>query len=660
MELDLAGKLRNTHLPTSKPLLPLFDTVVNSIHAIEDRKRSDGNVTARILRDRSQALLKEAEHTHYPVSGFIVEDNGTGFDDANFRSFNTSDSTWKKERGGKGIGRFLWLKAFRQVRVESWFREDGGLRHRTFHFAEPAGVSDSRLETADDRDTGSIVHLEGMIPRFSDTCPRSKDVIATRITDHCAAFFIRSDCPKIDLVDDDATGQSLNDWFQQQGYVEGKAKPFTVAGQSFEITHLHVRDAQAKHRIYLCANDREVTSEPINIPDLPRRLMDDSGSTFVLASRVGGVVLDQNTNQERTGFTLPQDQGDKDLYSPAITLDQIREAALTEVRTHVAPQLEAAAQRKIQQIETYIETSAPEYRPLLKHNREQLTAIQPDLPPERLERELHAAKYLVEAETRQEANTLLSEQFSPEDYDKKLEALLGRLNDFGKSELVKYVGHRRIVLELFEKALGLRPETGKYSLEGHVHRIIFPLRTTSDDVDFSQQNLWMIDERLAYHRYLASDTPLADGPGLEGRDRPDLLIFNRPFAFGEDGSTAAIVIIEFKRPLRNDYTDDENPIEQAYDYVRKIQGSKAKDRSGRLIPITPSTPFYAYVLADPTDSLVRQAENSSFIRTPDGQGFYGYNSALRTYVELVSYTKMLDDAKKRNRAFFERLGIPGP
>ena len=52
-------------------------------------------------------------------------DSGIGFTDANFDSFETVDSPYKAPHGGKGLGRFLWLKAFSRVEVESHFRAAG-------------------------------------------------------------------------------------------------------------------------------------------------------------------------------------------------------------------------------------------------------------------------------------------------------------------------------------------------------------------------------------------------------------------------------------------------------------------------------------------------------------------------------------------------------
>jgi hypothetical protein len=57
-------------------------------------------------------------------------------------------------------------------------------------------------------------------------------------------------------------------------------------------------------------------------------------------------------------------------------------------------------------------------------------------------------------------------------------------NELGKTALAQYVVHRRVIIELLEKALKQDPETGKYALEKTVHGLVFPMRTTSEDVPF--------------------------------------------------------------------------------------------------------------------------------------------------------------------------------
>lgn len=65
----------------------------------------------------------------------------------------------------------------------------------------------------------------------------------------------------------------------------------------------------------------------------------------------------------------------------------------------------------------------------------------------------------------------------------------------------------RVMLDLFEKALQ-RDEAGHYPLEEVVHQIVFPMRTTSSEIDFDHQNLWLLDERLTSHSFLAPDKAL--------------------------------------------------------------------------------------------------------------------------------------------------------
>lgn len=52
--IDLAGRVKNFDLPKTQPLIPLFEAVVNSIYAIEERQQQlefDGCIEIRIIRE---------------------------------------------------------------------------------------------------------------------------------------------------------------------------------------------------------------------------------------------------------------------------------------------------------------------------------------------------------------------------------------------------------------------------------------------------------------------------------------------------------------------------------------------------------------------------------------------------------------------------------
>jgi hypothetical protein len=202
--------------------------------------------------------------------------------------------------------------------------------------------------------------------------------------------------------------------------------------------------------------------------------------------------------------------------------------------------------------------------------------------------------------------------------------------------------------------------SGKYQLENSVHQLIFPLRKTSDDVRPDQMNLWILDEKLAYHYYLASDIRFdMQEVSLPSSDRPDIVIFSGPAAFvNEAPPFSSVVLIEFKRPMRDDYTDEENPIAQIYRYVELIKSGEAKDRGGRPITIKSETPIYAYLICDLTPSLARQAKFASLALTPDGLGYFGFNPQLGVLVEIMSFDKLVSDAERRNAAHFDQLNFP--
>jgi anti-sigma regulatory factor (Ser/Thr protein kinase) len=128
MDLDLKGRIGNTKLPLSNGLHPLFEAISNSIHAMEEAKEKKGLIEVEVVRlTPTQGLYGEDSGTNQPIVGFVVQDNGIGFTDANFQAFKTSDSTRKKTKGGKGVGRFLWLKAFDRVEVESIYEQGGNI-----------------------------------------------------------------------------------------------------------------------------------------------------------------------------------------------------------------------------------------------------------------------------------------------------------------------------------------------------------------------------------------------------------------------------------------------------------------------------------------------------------------------------------------------------
>ncbi|MGU5717817.1 hypothetical protein, partial [Aeromonas taiwanensis] len=69
-------------------------------------------------------------------------------------------------------------------------------------------------------------------------------------------------------------------------------------------------------------------------------------------------------------------------------------------------------------------------------------------------------------------------------------------------------------------------------------------------------------------------------------------------------------------------------------------------------------PGYCYVLCDLTESMHRRCRRANLRITSDGMGYFGYNEPSHAYIEVISFDQLVKAAKERNRAFFDKLGLP--
>lgn len=667
MKIDVAGRVANTALSASKPLLPLYEAVVNSVQAIEDADTKDGRIEITVLRD-SQSLLQGDDASLRSVTGFQIRDNGIGFDEANFASFNTSDTKFKAQRGGKGVGRFVWLVAFNEVQVESIYKQGADFRARTFKFI-PSGEGIAGLEEAISKESKrcTIVRLLGMRERFQAHCPKRPETIADHIAEHCLEFFIRGNCPKIRLNDPAThTEIDLNRYFELDMLQKSKPTKFDVKGQSFHVTHVRLYAARAKdHQAHFCANDRVVQSRKLTgrLPNLHAPLEDEKGQTFSYAAYVESKLLDESVNAERTGFAIDEDTAA--LTPEDVSWSDIRRAVDDQSTQYLKQYTESVSESKKRRIKEFVSSQAPMYRPILQYIGDKIDQIDPNLDDDGLDVELYRAYHDLAVSTKAEGTSLLrteaNESETHEEFSNRLESYFEKVTDLNAADLARYVCQRKTVLDFLDKLLGQQPDS-KYHLEKHVHDVIFPTGKTSEEIPFDSHNLWLIDEKLAYHAFLASDKTLKSVPLIDGGDNkePDILVFDHACAFvpASEPPFPAITLIEFKRPMRDDYTESDNPFVQVRSYIEKIRSNKARTPDGREIPIPSSLPFYCYIICDLGEKLETWAHDFELQKTPDGAGFFGFKRPYNAYFEVISYSKLISDARKRNAILFDKLNLP--
>ena len=299
-------------------LIPLFEAVSNALHAVDtrwgDRAAEVGQVRIHILRRESDADAA--------VIGFRVSDNGVGLTEANWKSFRTSDSSFKVSRGGKGVGRLSWLKAFRGCRVVSHFEENDITYKREFRFSLASGNPiqghslDQLVATVA---SGTEVRLEPFETHFEVHCPKKMSTIAAKLVGHFLPYLVVGKLPDecSGGAPEDADGQYIelgNFYSQNQKRSEVdilNLKPDLLAEeQEFHVYHVLLKKPlkfleSGLHWMFYAGNERVAKESSIDGQLGLKYVGDDADCVYV--GLVAGPYLDSHVNQERTSFTFGAD-----------------------------------------------------------------------------------------------------------------------------------------------------------------------------------------------------------------------------------------------------------------------------------------------------------------------------------------------------------------
>lgn len=659
MNINFQGLVELHTLPTSEPLLPLYEAVVNSIQSINQANISDGSIYIKIEREDSLSLL-EKETWETDIENIIIHDNGSGFTEDNFKSFNTYASDFKKMLGCKGVGRMIWLKAFGSVKVESTYCENGNWFHRTFTFDKVNSVSNETKESVEnDAYNSTIITLKNLRSKNKSNTPKKISTIARDLLNHCFIYFVLGKAPKI-TISDGTENISVNSLFENIKKEDIATVEFSIEDKSFRLIHFkNYNPNSSTHCLNLCANDRRVSSTNLQsvFNGVNSKFVTAEGA-FVYNGYITSDYLDENVNRERTSFNIEDTQIST---FNRVTRNEIISTAMEHILAYLRDDLVAYNDNKRGKIERFIRNVNPRYRLLLRRYPECIDNILISDDEEKLELELFKQEQQYKLKLKEEGKELekiIKGNINAADIMKKTTAYAEKLSEMGKSSLAEYILHRKAVLDILENNLKYQDDN-RYAYEESIHQMVFPMQQTSDDVDYTAHNLWLIDEKLSYHYYLASDKKIKSMDPIQSasKNEPDIAIFDSPFAFTDESEQPFrnVTIIEFKRPGRESYGDSENPIQQVIEYMDDFTNGKIKTKDGLTIDGNSNIRFFCYILCDISEKLKKYIKQYDFQETPDGQGYYFYSKNYNAYMEIVPYNKMIRDSKKRNKILFDKL-----
>ncbi|MFT3989189.1 hypothetical protein [Aestuariivirga sp.] len=418
-------------------------------------------------------------------------------------------------------------------------------------------------------------------------------------------------------------------------------------------------DLKGSHFVHFIAHDRTVHSQSID-GKLGLKYFGPNGDR-VFHAIVTGEYLDKNVNQERTAF----------IFEDAVIDKIINDVCVPHIEKFLAEPLSQLKGEQREIIKTITSTypsvafgDAEELQSKVPSGELNKDAIYGHLSRERFRRDERQAEKIRNVLVRLKDETADANTFSA-----AIAEASKALEDAEQRSLAEYVVRRKVVLDFIEILLEKVRDDDRdsaYQREDILHSFICPVKVNnvSDDRDrrvdsSASHDLWIVDERLTFAEYFSSDVEFsALAKAFDSEDRADILIFDYVHGLRQTDGASSVLLIEFKRPGRTGYADDENPQFQVERYVQRLQSGKLTDVRGRPIKLDKNTVFHCFIVADIIGKL--DEWTYSWQPTTDGRGrVYFPKSGFLGSIELIGWDTLISDARMRNKAFFDRAGITG-
>ena len=221
------------------------------------------------------------------------------------------------------------------------------------------------------------------------------------------------------------------------------------------------------------------------IVDLDKNLFDERG--FYYVGILSGKYLDDNVDSNRTSFEIAESGIDENL-----SLEVILKEAKIHVEEYLSDYLEEVKNKKEERIRKYIVNNAPQFGHLLKYMPDAIGKIKPTLPDTKLDEELYKIKRKFDIELKEKNQEIIDKinvgTENLDEYKEQWQIQIEKISAANKATLSEYVAHRRIILDLLKKGI-LINDDGKFNKEAYIHNLIYPMRRTSEEIEYDAHNL---------------------------------------------------------------------------------------------------------------------------------------------------------------------------
>jgi hypothetical protein len=673
MVVPVQNIVETVDLTPQDALLPLYECVVNSIISLIQTKEPRKEIQVKIKRgDNPSQLSTSGIKTIYSI---IITDNGIGFHDNNFKSFETPFSKINKEFGCKGVGRFTILAAFREIYVRSNYAENGIWKYREFkcdaeNEVQPIALKDSELN----ENKTSVELLNCFNPIIKDRTAISIGEISQELMNHCLIYYLCGQMPTVKIFDaDDKKGEVLNDLYAKVS--KEKERKFKIVNHSFKayITKVKKENNRKHHYIYYCANSR-VVGQGRSIGKINASFsypLNEKGTLYFLDVYLVSDYLNSKNYKARNGFSIPQEKENTFFNDPDLISFQEIETELVKIlEKQYENHVKETSLKSQYELQDYIDKNAPRFKSL-RNNLDLLKTIPPNLTDDKKEEYLYKISFQARKDVEYKLQEFIKNKQINEEAIQSVKKDIQDKTSYDVDSLADYMMRRKAIIDLFDKFLEADSE-GRYKLEEDIHNLIFPLGFTNDEISYEMHNLWLLDERFLTYKFIASDKSITSISQKKSSKEPDVIclsdrpqMFDNPISFGDksNGELNSMVIFEFKRPgdvahqkKKSDYRWDFSELILPY-FDDFLYSPNKKNYKGKQVIIKKETPKFGFIIIDVLPPALEQYNlDSGWEKTPFGT-FYRMEGKKNLHLEVMTFSKLLEHAKKRHIPFFDKLFV---
>ncbi len=634
VKIDNVLKGFNSKIPFMQPL---YEAITNALEAHAK--------DIRIVFEKEELLDNDTMKPK--IIGFTIKDNGDGFNKKNRESFGEYLSNYKSELGCKGIGRFTWLKVFKEIKIESQLSDE----YVTIDFDK--NYSDDKMkvikQNSDERYTKisfkyvtENYYNKNKDERFVADIAAIKDNIANHLM--VKLFLLKEEKKSnfaIYLMLD-----NKEEVISNQNISQLQKKSFNVQDDKqenyeFNLYYKFNKDGRNIHKLHYCADGRTVLDFPKSIQF--SNLADNASVTMLLASS----YFDKRINNERNEFTFDPKENNPTLDNP-LPLPKINIALKENVDNIILnryPNIQKENQNLIDEcinenphLGKYIRKG--EYG-LIYNKKDLLKKANSEFIAEK-EKVLSNFKKMIEEKA------LNSEGFMRN---------VAKLNDISNRELAQYFYYRQEIVD------GLKElNDDNNSQEELLHNLFMKKGEISDtkETDYSpyDSNIWLLDDKYMSYTKMFSDKQIGiikqriinENPNNYGDGKePDLSIFYNDSA----GNIKDLVVVELKAigatvPFKMFYLSEINRnlgfIAESVDNIETL---------------------YGYIITKIDRNMEKeldyQAGVSKIFTASNRPLYYYYNDKIvdkngnpkPCHVYIMSTETLYDDAYSRNKVFLD-------